>query len=280
VSERAAHPALEKLFELPRDLLGHAPVAERPGESLPPRVDDLITAVPGGWEFNEEVTAHFDEHVRRSVPLYEEMQRMVVDLSEWFVRDGSTIHDLGSATGETILRLRVKHVLKRNVRMIGLDNSLAMVRAATAKCQGTNAEFVHGDITHLTGIVPSDFITSILTLQFVPLGRRRRVLELAHAGLNEGGGFVIVERVTAEHAALEEIWLQSYWDFKRLQGLSDEMILHKARSLRGVLTPLSFSEYSRLLHEVGFSQVDVFFKWFCFVGLVAVKRTTRADARL
>ena len=69
------------------------------------RADELITAVPGGWEFNEEVAEHFDEHVRRSVPLYDEAQQMVVDLSEWFVRDDSTVYDIGSATGETIARL-------------------------------------------------------------------------------------------------------------------------------------------------------------------------------
>lgn len=31
-------------------------------------VDDLITSIPGEWKFDEQVSQHFDTHVRKSVP--------------------------------------------------------------------------------------------------------------------------------------------------------------------------------------------------------------------
>lgn len=62
-------------------------------------VDDLITSIPGEWKFDEQVSQHFDTHVRKSVPLYEEVQKAVIEISEWFIRDNSVVYDLGSSTG-------------------------------------------------------------------------------------------------------------------------------------------------------------------------------------
>lgn len=44
-------------------------------------VDDLITSIPGEWKFDEQVSQHFDTHVRKSVPLYEEVQKAVIEIS-------------------------------------------------------------------------------------------------------------------------------------------------------------------------------------------------------
>lgn len=76
-------------------------------------VDDLITSIPGEWKFDEQVSQHFDTHVRKSVPLYEEVQKAVIEISEWFIRDNSVVYDLGSSTGETISLLLQKHSRKR-----------------------------------------------------------------------------------------------------------------------------------------------------------------------
>ena len=46
-------------------------------------VDDLITSIPGEWKFDEQVSQHFDTHVRKSVPLYEEVQKAVIEISEF-----------------------------------------------------------------------------------------------------------------------------------------------------------------------------------------------------
>ena len=43
-------------------------------------VDDLITSIPGEWKFDEQVSQHFDTHVRKSVPLYEEVQKAVIEI--------------------------------------------------------------------------------------------------------------------------------------------------------------------------------------------------------
>ena len=81
-------------------------------------VDDLITSIPGEWKFDEQVSQHFDTHVRKSVPLYEEVQKAVIEISEWFIRDNSVVYDLGSSTGETISLLLQKHSRKKHTRQV------------------------------------------------------------------------------------------------------------------------------------------------------------------
>jgi tRNA (cmo5U34)-methyltransferase len=84
-------------------------------------------------------------------------------------------------------------------------------------------------------------------MQFLTLAERRTLLTRINEGLIEGGGLLIVEKVSAEHSCFEEIWTELYWDFKRRQGFTPEQILEKANSIRGVLKPLTADENIELL---------------------------------
>ena len=235
------------------------------------RVDDLITAVPGNWKFDEQVAKSFHSHVRKSIPLYDNIQGMVVELSEWFVRDGSVLYDIGSSDGETIKLLSDKHSQKTGVQFTGLDTSSAMVEEAGRRIDGENIRFIHQGVNAFSGISDAAYITSLFTLHFLPLKDRLNVLRKIHSGLEDGGAFVFVEKIRAEDSFFEDIWTELYWDYKKRQGLSDDMILQKARSLRGILQPLSLSQNLAILKSVGFTQIDVFFKWYNYSGIIAVK---------
>jgi tRNA (cmo5U34)-methyltransferase len=244
------------------------------GETMPKNresVDEVITAVPGEWKFDEQVTQHFDSHVRKSVPLYDEVQRMVIEVSEWFIRDNSVVYDLGSSTGETISLLLEKHSNKKNVRFIGIENSISMIEAARKKCNSENVQFLHQDVAELAEFFDADFVTSIYTFQFLPLKNRRKVLQRIHKDLSEGGALVMVEKIRAENSFFEDLWLELYWDLKQKQGLNSAQVIQKANSLRGVLMPLTLTENINLLREVGFFSIDTFMKWYNFAGIIAVK---------
>ena len=235
------------------------------------KVDELITAIPGEWKFDAQVVAKFDEYVSKSVPLYYEFQSMIVEMSEWFIRDNSVVFDIGSSTGETISQLIKKHERKVNLKFVGVDNSNSMIEAANIKCPQENVEFILDDVTTMETFPKADFIVSLYTLQFLRLAERRKLLEKVYETLPEGGAFILVEKIKAEHSFLDDIWRELNWDYKSKQGLSDEMILQKARSLRGVLIPLTLTQNKELLIQIGFSEVDVFAKQFNFAGIIAVK---------
>jgi tRNA (cmo5U34)-methyltransferase len=238
-------------------------------ESRP--VDDTISAVPGEWRFDKNVSQAFDSHVHKSVPFYDEIQRMVIELSEYFVRDHSVVYDLGSSTGTTLDLLSSVHAGKEDVQFIGFDLSKFMIKEARKKVNRPNVRFHHKNIMDVEFSPPANFLTSLFTIQFLTLAERRTLLTRINEGLTEGGGVLIVEKVSAEHSCFEDIWAELYWDFKRRQGLTPEQILEKANSIRGVLKPLTADENIDLLWQTGYSQVEVFFKWYNWAGFLAVK---------
>jgi len=238
------------------------------------KVDDMISAVEGSWEFTSEVAKHFDTHVRKSIPLYEQIQLMTTDMSEWFVNNGSTVYDIGSSTGETIFHLQKKHASKENVRFIGIDNSEIMVKQARKKVSANNVQFLYQDVMQ-TKFEEADLFISLFTMQFLGVPERIQLLRGAYQCLRSGGALIMAEKVLAEEAQFDELWVELYWDFKKGQGLTDDQILHKARSLRGVLRPLRLTENIELLRTVGFNSIDIFFKWYNFAGILAIKTSIR-----
>jgi len=235
------------------------------------KVDDLITAVPGEWKFDRQVSDSFDDHVRKSVPMYDEIQSMIVEMSEWFIRDGSRVYDIGSSTGETISLLSEKHKSKAGLKYIGLETSASMIEAAQKKCDSGNIQFVQQDVIEQHTFAGADMVVSLYTLQFVPVKDRLTVLKRIFRDLSENGCFIWVEKVRAEHSFLEDMWLSLHWDFKKRSGLTDNMILEKEKSLRGVLVPLTLEQNRDLLRRAGFRHMEVFCKWFNFAGVIAMK---------
>ena len=59
---------------------------------------------------------------------------------------------------------------------------------------------------------------------------------------------------------------------KRRHQYSEMEISQKREALQNVLIPYKLSENNLMLREAGFGHVEVFFKWYNFAGLIAVKK--------
>ena len=132
-------------------------------------------------------------------------------------------------------------------------------------------QFLQQDIADINEFSNVDLILSLYTLQFLPLWKRKQVLQRIYKGLVEGGAFILVEKIRAENSMFEDIWTDLYWDFKQDSGLNEQQVIKKSQSLRGVLMPLTLSENLRLLSDTGFQCMDTFIKWNNFAGIIAVK---------
>ena len=65
-------------------------------------VDRLFTVRSGErFTFDQQVAEVFDDMVARSIPFYDEQQRMVVELAKRVFVRGSTVYDVGCSTGTT-----------------------------------------------------------------------------------------------------------------------------------------------------------------------------------
>jgi tRNA (cmo5U34)-methyltransferase len=111
----------------------------------------------------------------------------------------------------------------------------------------------------------------VLTLQFVrPLWRDRLIRRIAQ-GMAENGCLILVEKVLGENSTFNRLFIKHYYEMKKRNGYSDLEIAQKREALENVLIPYRLEENKELLRGQGFQHVDVFFKWYNFCGLLAMK---------
>lgn len=111
----------------------------------------------------------------------------------------------------------------------------------------------------------------VLTLQFIRPLNRDRLLAQIHEGLNDNGCVFLVEKVIGEDSLFNRLFIEHYYDMKRRNGYSQLEISQKREALENVLVPYKLLENREMLLRAGFRHVDVFFKWYNFTGMVAVK---------
>src|SRR5689334_11258558 len=88
------------------------------------------------FSFNADTVSVFDDMVNRSVPFYDEIQRMLGEMAADFATEGTNLYDLGCSTGTTLLQL--DPLIKPGVQFIGVDNSQEMLDKARQKFDQSN----------------------------------------------------------------------------------------------------------------------------------------------
>ena len=117
-----------------------------------------------------------------------------------------------------------------------------------------------------------DVVTSILSIQFIPIEYRQHIIQTVYDRLsNKNGTFIMVEKVLGNTAKLNQLFVKNYYAMKLDNGYSEEQIERKRLSLEGVLVPVTNDWNIELLKQAGFKQVDVFWRWMNFVGYIAIK---------
>lgn len=226
------------------------------------------------FEFDAQVANVFDDMVRRSVPFYEELQRMTVEIAGRFARPGTAIVDVGCATGQTLARL-AESIRDPSVTLVGIDNAEAMVERARAnllelglheRCQLEVA-----DINDGLSVGPASVVILNWTLQFVRPLHRDAVIRSIHDQLTPGGCLIVMEKVLPDEPELSRLYIDLHHEFKRRQGYSDLEIAEKRESLENVLVPYRVEENFQLLRRNGFGVVDSFFRWYNWAGFLALK---------
>lgn len=219
------------------------------------------------WKFDKTVVPVFDEHVKQSVPMYDEIHRLITDIAGWYVKDGVNVYDVGTSTGKVLKNLINAYNVDANY--IGLDNSENMIDKLAS--ENLNIELINQDVTDGFEFKNAGLITSVLTLQFINEDKRQKLINDIYKGLNKGSAFILVEKVIGENARFNEIYIELYHELKLKNGLSPQHVFDKSKAIRGVMKPYTLEENKELLANAGFNDIDIFFKWNNFVGIIAVK---------
>jgi len=241
-----------------------------------PMAKDKLYAVPRplvtDFNFGADTANVFDEMLVRSVPFYIEIQRMIGEIVGDFAVNGTNVYDLGCSTCASF---RMLHNLDQDVTFVGLDSSADML--ARARDELRDAKFTrryelqHRDLNEEFRIENASVVIMNLTLQFVRPLFRERVMKTIFDGINHQGCLILVEKVLADESLMNRLFIKYYYDLKRRNGYSDIEIAQKREALENVLVPYRLSENQLLLQNAGFRCSEVFFKWYNFSGLLALK---------
>ena len=233
-------------------------------------VGNNIKLKRGKWTFAKpKIVKNFNNHILKSVPLYKEGHDLIINLSEFFLKDNAICYDLGCSTGELLKKIDQNLRIKSN-KYFGIDNEMNMIKFAKNKNKSKNIRFINSDISKVK-LKKSDLIICYFTLQFIKPKKRVQILKKIYSSLNWGGGFVLFEKVRAPDARFQDIMLKIYDEFKIQNGFKLEEVASKTRSLYGVLEPFSTNGNKQILKAAGFKDIMSISKYICFEGFLAIK---------
>lgn len=228
---------------------------------------------PSDFQFTSKVAGVFDDMVNRSVPFYEEMQRMIAELAANHYQEDANIYDLGCSTGTTMIHMNP--FIPEQIQFVGIDDSPSMLEKCQTKLQAAGfarpVKLEVFDLNTNVEIQNAGVVVLCLTLQFVRPINRERLIKKIYAGMNPGAVIIIMEKILAEDSLFNRDFIRYYYDMKRRHQYSEMEIAQKREALENVLIPYKLSENVTLLREAGFSHVEVFFKWYNFAGFIAKK---------
>lgn len=226
------------------------------------------------FDFGIKTVDVFDDMLHRSIPFYGEIQNMIVELATTFISNNPVIYDLGCSTGTTLLLLS-KTLAEKQPKLIGVDASQPMLDKAKSNIvklnPNSNIEFKQADLNEAIDFLPADIMIMNLTLQFIKPDYRGALIKNIYTKLKRGGALILIEKVIGEVESMNSFFMNHYHAYKKRKGYSDLEIAQKRDALEDVLIPYRLSDNINLLKQQGFDSTEVFFRWYNFVGVIAIK---------
>lgn len=223
------------------------------------------------FKFDAKVAEVFDDMVSRSVPLYKETMKAVINLAQTFVKENTSVYDIGCSTG-TLLSQCEKIFNKKSVKYCGIDSSPFMLKKAKEKLKKKENIFLFNQNIEKELLIKNASIVFMnYTLQFVRPLKRELVLKTIFDGMKKDSAFFLVEKVLSSDKKLNQKFIDLYHSYKLTVGYSDNEIKKKREALENVLIPFRLDENLDLLKKVGFSKTEIFFKWYNWCGIIALK---------
>lgn len=239
-------------------------------------LDETLGQQP--FRFDASVARVFPDMLKRSIPGYAASLEAIGSLAARFVRPGTRCYDLGCSLGGAALAMR-QGVRAADCEIIAVDNAPAMIErcreivAADDERTGsaTPIDVRLADLRD-TDIEKASMVVLNYTLQFIDPGERNDTVRRIYDGLVPGGILVLSEKVVDEDPAMEELLIDLYHEHKRRSDYSALEIARKRAALENVLRPETVARHRERLTSAGFSAVAVWFRYFNFVSLIAVRR--------
>lgn len=226
------------------------------------------------FTFDKSVVEVFPDMIQRSVPGYATIISTIEQLTREFHQADSTLYDLGCSLGAATLSMR-KAVTQANCKIIGIDNSAAMVDKCRAKLKAyksdVDVEILQADISE-TDISNASVVVMNFTLQFLAPQQRQAMLNKIYQGLKPGGLLILSEKLRWLDQDINNVINNLHLDFKRANGYSELEISQKRSAIENVMKIDDQQTHIARLSEAGFKQASIWYQCFNFASFIGIKK--------
>src|SRR5215469_2600163 len=158
-------------------------------------LNDRSTTLPFSFANHAD---DFDRHIEQSIRGYGNLIEDCVELSSYFVENGTVICDIGCATGRPLAAIRARNQARApEASYVGLDIEPSFRRHWDGLA-AENLSFLLQDILTFDDFATLSLATSIFTLQFLPERNRREICRKIYDGLLPGGALIVAEKTFAK----------------------------------------------------------------------------------
>ncbi|KAF3981167.1 MAG: carboxy-S-adenosyl-L-methionine synthase CmoA [Methylococcales symbiont of Hymedesmia sp. n. MRB-2018] len=240
-------------------------------------IKDTLFASPiesvSSFKFDSAVVNVFADMIQRSVPGYQTIIYAIGLVADRYAKEHTVCYDLGCSLGAATLSMR-HQISTQHCKIIAVDNSPDMLRQFKKTLDEDDGhqevDVVCADIRDIP-IKNASVVVLNFTLQFILVEDRYDFLQKIYQGLMPGGVLILSEKLRFEDQRQQSLQTDLHHLFKKSQGYSDLEISQKRSALENVLIAETFAEHQQRLQSVGFSSVEVWFQYFNFASIVALK---------
>lgn len=221
------------------------------------------------FAFDQRVVEVFPDMIRRSIPGYDTIIPVSGLILANHLQDGDLCYDLGCSLGATTLSIAQRLKSKR-CRIIGVDNSEAMLNKARILLDHPGVEFQQGDIRSIK-LLPAQAVAMNFTLQFIPPEERTALLQKIYSCLNPGGLFLVSEKIQSAADGGESTFDSIHQQYKLANGYSELEVSQKRSALEKAMIIDSLETHRQRLQKAGFSTIQLWFRCLNWASLLAFK---------
>jgi tRNA (cmo5U34)-methyltransferase len=214
-----------------------------------------------------QAISDYAERTARLVPGLHDMQRMAAVLLAEGVPAKARVLVVGAGGGLELARFAQ---LQEDWSFVGVDPSADMLDLARSTL-GPSASRVdfHQGYVDTAPAGPFDAASCLLTLHFIAETERARTLAGIHRRLAPGAPFVAMHLSFDQSSGRRSLWLQRYVAFAVSSGVPADKARIAADTIGAQVPVLSPARDEALMHEAGFTDIEVFYVGLGFRGWVA-----------
>lgn len=210
-------------------------------------------------KFSFDTIKDFDSHILKSIPDYDKLMNLILNISEYFLLSDSNVYDIGCSTGKLLKSIQTDKKINR----IGIDYSENLLP------KSDNIKFLNIDLNKPFTFNNASIVYSIFTMQFIEKRNRLNLINSIYDGLLDGSIFIIAEKVYSDYPIIQDMNTFLYYGFKKENFTNDE-ILNKEKDLRSIMR-LNTSKENDILLKSKFGIVETFWKHLNFEAKVCIK---------